>query len=116
MPDFKTDIRKSIAELNLPPEQEAEIVEELSQHLEERFEKALSEGASEEEAKQLALEELVQPDSISAQLKRVKIPTRQAPLRSERKKRAIGSPDFGTTFDSVFGCYGSNRDSRLLPS
>lgn len=86
MPDFKTDIRKSIAELNLPPEQEAEIVEELSQHLEERFEKALSEGASEEEAKQLALEELVQPDSISAQLKRVKMPTRQAPLTIGAKK------------------------------
>jgi hypothetical protein len=30
--------------LNLPPEREAEIVEELSQDLEERFEKALSEG------------------------------------------------------------------------
>ena len=55
MPDFKAEIRKSIAELNLPPEREAEIVEELSQDLEERFEKALSEGASEEEAKQLAL-------------------------------------------------------------
>ena len=49
MPDFKSEIRQSIAELNLPPEDEAEIVEELYQHLEERFEKALSEGASEEE-------------------------------------------------------------------
>ena len=50
MPDFKAEIRKSIAELNLSPEQETEIVEELSQHLEERFEKAVSEGASEEES------------------------------------------------------------------
>src|SRR5215510_12173623 len=77
MPDFKTEIRQSIAELNLPPEREAEIVEELSQDLEERFEKALSEGASEEEAKQLAIQELVQPDSFSAQLKRVKMPPRR---------------------------------------
>jgi len=61
MPDFKTEIRRLIAELNLSPEQEAEIVEELSQHLEEQFEKAASEGASEEKAKQLALEELIQP-------------------------------------------------------
>jgi putative ABC transport system permease protein len=80
MPDFKAEIRQSIAELNFPPESEAEIVEELSQDLEERFEKALREGASEEEAKQLALEELVQPDSLSAQLKRVKMPLRQPPL------------------------------------
>ena len=80
MPDFRSEIRQSIAELNLPPEREAEIVEELSQDLEERFEKALREGASEEEAKQLALVELVQPDSLSAQLKRVKMPLRQPPL------------------------------------
>src|SRR5262249_49545686 len=80
MPDFKAEIRQSIAELNLPLEREAEIVEELSQDLEERFEKALRDGASEEQAKQLALEELVQPDSLSAQLKRLKIPLRQPPL------------------------------------
>jgi putative ABC transport system permease protein len=80
MPDFRADIRRSIVELDLPPEKEAEIVEELSQHLEERFEKALRDGASEEEAKQLALQELMQPDSLGAQLKGVKIPSRRHPL------------------------------------
>src|SRR5215470_10803905 len=80
MPDFKAEIRQSIAGLDLPPEREAEIVEELSQDLEERFERALSEGASEEEAKQLALQELVQPDSLSAQLKRLKMPPRRPSL------------------------------------
>src|SRR5215469_7262519 len=80
MPDFKAEIRKSIAGLDLPPEREAEIVEELSQDIEERFEKALSEGASKEEAKRLASEELVQPESLSAQLKRVKMLPRQASL------------------------------------
>ena len=33
MPDFKAEIRQSIAELDLPPEREAEIVDEISQHL-----------------------------------------------------------------------------------
>src|SRR5262249_59572318 len=75
MPDFKAEIRQSLAELDLPPEREAEMVEEISQDLEERFEKALREGASEEEAKQLALEELMQPDSLGAQLTGVKIPS-----------------------------------------
>jgi len=80
MPDFRAEIRQSIAELNFPPESEAEIVEELSQDLEERFEKVLREGASEEEAKQLALQELVQPDSLGAQLKRLKLPSRPPSL------------------------------------
>src|SRR5262249_57927252 len=63
-----------------------EIVEELSQDLEERFEKALSEGASEEEAQHLALKELLHPDSLSAKLKRVKMPLRQGPLTIGAKK------------------------------
>src|SRR5262249_5418475 len=50
------------------------------------FEKALSEGASEEEARQLALEELVQPDSLSTQLQRVKMPSRRPSLTMGAKK------------------------------
>ena len=34
MPDFKVEIRARLAELQLSPVREAEIVEELSQHLE----------------------------------------------------------------------------------
>ena len=37
---------------------EAEIVEELSQHLEEEYERALSSGASDEEARRQVLEQL----------------------------------------------------------
>jgi putative ABC transport system permease protein len=84
--DFKSEIRKSLAGLNLPPEREEEIVEELSLHLEERFEQALSRGASEDEAKQIALGELTKPDSFAGQLRRAKLPTRQAPLAIGAKK------------------------------
>jgi putative ABC transport system permease protein len=84
--DFKSEIRKSIAGLNLPPESEGEIVEELSQHLEERLDEALSHGASEAEAKQLALQELTEPESISAQLRRAKMPLRKTPLAIGAKK------------------------------
>ena len=48
MPDFKVEIRARLAELQLSPVREAEIVEELSQHLEQEYERALSGGASEE--------------------------------------------------------------------
>lgn len=89
MPDFKAEIRKAIAALDLSPERETEIVEELSQHLEERFEKALNEGASDEQAKQLALEELTQPDSFAAQLKCVKMPLRRDSLAIGAKKTRL---------------------------
>jgi putative ABC transport system permease protein len=95
MPDFKPEIRRSIAELDLPPEREAGIVEELSQDLEERFEKALSEGASEEEAKQLALQELMQPDALGAQLKCVKMAARE-------KSPEIGSDKTRQRFAGVW--------------
>src|SRR5215471_17542130 len=79
MPDFKSEIRRSIAGLNLSPTREGEIVEELSQDLEERFEQALCHGGSEEEAKQLALDELNKPDSLSEQLSRVEGPVHRPP-------------------------------------
>ena len=72
MPDFKSEIRRSIAELNLPPEREEEIVEELSQDLEERFEEAVSHGASEQEAERLALNELTPAGALGDQLKQLK--------------------------------------------
>ncbi|HYY14991.1 MAG TPA: permease prefix domain 1-containing protein, partial [Chthoniobacterales bacterium] len=78
MPDFKSEIRRSIAGLNLSPTREEEIVEELSQDLEERFEQALDRGVSEEEATRLVLEELTRPDSLSEELRRIEKPRRRA--------------------------------------
>jgi len=95
MPDFKSEIRRSIARLNLSPADEEQIVEELSQHLEERFEEALSHGASEERAKQLAVDELTQPDSLSEQLKRTKLPVR-------RPQPTIGAQRNGNRFTGFF--------------
>jgi len=37
MPDFKEAIRKRLAGLSLSPTRESEIVEELSQHLEDEY-------------------------------------------------------------------------------
>ncbi|HEU0207376.1 MAG TPA: ABC transporter permease [Candidatus Udaeobacter sp.] len=64
MPDFKIEIKARLAELNFSPVREAEIVEELSQHLEEEYDRALSCGASEEQARQQALEQLNTPDLL----------------------------------------------------
>src|SRR2546430_8112135 len=69
MPDFKIEIRARLAELGLSPVREAEIVEELSQHLEEEYECALSCGASEDEARKQVLEQLNAPDLLGRELK-----------------------------------------------
>ena len=45
MPDFKGEISVRLSELQLSPAREAEIVEELSQHLEQEYERAVSCGA-----------------------------------------------------------------------
>ena len=69
MPDFRIEIRARLSELNLSPVREAEIVEELSQHLEQEYERALSRGASEKEAREGVLQELNTPDLLNRELK-----------------------------------------------
>jgi putative ABC transport system permease protein len=71
MPDFKVEIRARLAELHLSPVREAEIVEEVSQHLEQEYEQAVGSGASADEARRQALEQLNAPDLLSRELKRV---------------------------------------------
>ena len=71
MPDFKVEIRARLAELRLSPVREAEIVEEVSQHLEQEYERSVSGGASAEEARRQALEQLNAPDLLGRELKRV---------------------------------------------
>jgi predicted permease len=71
MPDFRNAIRARLSGLQLSPVREAEIVEELSQHLEQEYERALSGGASEPEAQAKVLMELNTPDLLSRELKDV---------------------------------------------
>jgi len=71
MPDFKVEFRARLAEIGLSPVREAEILEELSQHLEEEYERALSCGTSEEEARQQVLEQLNTPDLLHRELQHV---------------------------------------------
>jgi len=80
MPDFKVEIRARLAELQLSPVREAEIVEELSQHLEQEYERAVSGGASEELARQQALEQLNGSDLLGRELKRVERRVSQKPV------------------------------------
>jgi predicted permease len=58
MPDLKTIIRERIASVHLKPEAEAALVEELTQHLEDRYRELRSGGASDEDAHRKTVSEL----------------------------------------------------------
>jgi predicted permease len=74
MPDWKSHIRTRLASLSLSPTREAEIVEELSQHLDERYEELRAQGTSDAEARRLALEELRDHETLARYMR----PLRQA--------------------------------------
>ena len=71
MPDFKSEIKARLAELQLSPVREAEIAEELSQHLEQEYERALNSGASDDEARRQVLEQFNAADLLRRELKKV---------------------------------------------
>lgn len=58
MPDWKKEIIKRLADLKLEPVREQEIIEELSQHLDDRCEELKSGGATEEEVYRAVMTEL----------------------------------------------------------
>ena len=64
MADWKGEVRRRLSGLRLKPTRESEIVEELSQHLEDRYEQSLRGGAGHEEAYRAALQELTESDLL----------------------------------------------------
>ena len=57
MPKWADHVRPRLASLRLSPAREHEIVQELSQHLEDRWRELVAGGASDDEATRLALAE-----------------------------------------------------------
>ena len=55
MPDWKPHIRSRLASLRLSSSRELEIIEELSQHLDDRWKELMSRGASPQEAEHICL-------------------------------------------------------------
>ena len=68
MPDWKQEISRRLENLRIDPAREANIVEELSQHLEDRYKELLSAGSSESEARRTVLEELQGSELFAASL------------------------------------------------
>jgi predicted permease len=77
MTEWKQEIKQRLASLKLDPTREAEIVEELSQHLDDCYEGSLASGATPEEAYHAALVELSDSEILQRELRRVELQTPQ---------------------------------------
>jgi putative ABC transport system permease protein len=80
MPEWKEEISRELRELNLEPTSEAEIVEELSQHLDDRYVELLASAVTPEEAYRAALAELSESELLVRELRRVERPIEHEPL------------------------------------
>jgi predicted permease len=91
MPEWKNQVRKRLASLKLSPLREAEIVEELAQHLEDRYKDLQVHGASEEEAAHMALVEFFENEMLTRGLRRVERPFNSeiVVLGARRRKNMI---------------------------
>ncbi|MCI0488711.1 MAG: hypothetical protein L0229_19145, partial [Blastocatellia bacterium] len=89
MLDWKDEIRRRLANLNLVPVRETEIVEELSQHMESLYEELLADGATQEEACQVLLEELSESRLLAEELRRVERQVRYEPVYCARGKMKV---------------------------
>ena len=89
MPDWKQEIRQRLARLRLEPAREAEIVEELAQHLDDRYAELRAGGATAPEAGQAALAELSGHEMLHRELRRVERSMVREPLVVVTERRTL---------------------------
>lgn len=78
MRDWQATVRASLSAARLDPAREFEIVEELAQHLEDRYRAARAAGADDGEAERAVLAELSDPEGLARALEMSAGPVRQA--------------------------------------
>src|SRR5262245_37395522 len=76
-PNFRNEVRSRLARLNLEPTREAAIVEEMSQHLEQRFEDLVAKGTAPATACETVLKDLNEDSRLERDLLQVE---KQVPL------------------------------------
>ena len=88
MPEWKQEVRTRLSGLKLAPPREAEIVEELAQHLEDVYERAVKNGANQAEAKRMALTEL-DDKKLKTEIQRSQKPFREQPLLESGRSNVL---------------------------
>jgi putative ABC transport system permease protein len=89
MPDWTQHVRPRLSGLRLSPVREAEIVEELSQHLDDRYQELIAGGMSPDEATRVALSDFSEGNVLADYI---------APLRQARPHSAITPGTSGSNY------------------
>jgi predicted permease len=89
MPEWREHLRMRLAALQLTPTREAEIVDELSQHLDDRYEQLRAEGLDEAEATRLAVDELRGHDTLAAEMRALRQARTPAPTAEGSPRRGL---------------------------
>jgi putative ABC transport system permease protein len=100
MPDWRKILRSRLTLLALPPEREAEVIEELARDLEESWSAAVAAGADEQEAVMAALEELGDLGLLEREIKRAVTPSLPGTVAQACKTAERNSP-LGVPFVSM---------------
>ena len=81
MRNWRAEIRSRLATLDIPPTRVASIVEEVGQHLEDRYTHLVTHGVTEDQADRLLLQELTEGDALRREVTQLSIPaTSDAPV------------------------------------
>ncbi len=80
MRNWRAEVRRRLATLDIPPTRIASIVEEVGQHLEDRYTHLVTRGVTEDQADRLLLQELTEGDALRREVTQLSIPaTSDAP-------------------------------------
>jgi putative ABC transport system permease protein len=69
MPEWADQLRSRLADLSLSPAREAEIIDELSEHLDQRYEEFRDAGVNEDDARRQTWAELLDRGALASELR-----------------------------------------------
>jgi len=87
--EWSEHLRSRLAALRLSPAREVEIIEELSQHLDERYEELRAGGAGEADARRLAIEELLEPEALANYMRSLRQANVRPPITAGAQRRFL---------------------------
>ncbi|HEY7179907.1 MAG TPA: ABC transporter permease, partial [Blastocatellia bacterium] len=94
MREWDEEISQALAKLKLEPEREANIVREISQHLDDCYQEMLANGVTPAEAERRTLEELGSSETLQREMRRVERPAPQEPIVFGTNRRINMIADF----------------------